>query len=122
DAEVRYSPFARNAAGEDLPLPPARAEPAGHEHAVDRLEQVGCLVGRHVLGVDPPHAHGAAVVQSRVLERLVDGEVRVLELHVLADECDLDELAPLVDAAHDGVPLAELRGASVYREYLAPPR
>ena len=30
------------------------------------------------------------VVDARVLERLVDGEVGVLELHVLADERDLD--------------------------------
>ena len=53
DAEVRDLALARDAAGEDLPLPAARAEPAGDEHAVDALEQLDRLVERHVLGVDP---------------------------------------------------------------------
>ena len=35
DAEVRDRVLARDAAGEDLPLPAARAEAAGDEHAVD---------------------------------------------------------------------------------------
>ena len=34
------APLARDAAGEDLPLPAARAEAAGDEHAVDRVEQL----------------------------------------------------------------------------------
>ena len=50
-------PLARDAAGEDLPLPAARAEAAGDEHAVDGVEQLGGLLVRHVLGVDPAHAH-----------------------------------------------------------------
>ena len=53
DPEVRDLALARDAAGEDLPLPPARAEPAGDEHAVDALEQLDRLLERHVLGVDP---------------------------------------------------------------------
>ncbi len=98
DAEVRDAVLARDPAREDLALPAARAEAAGDEHAVDGLEQRCRLLVRHVLGVDPAHAHRAAVVQPGVLQRLVHREVRVLELHVLADERDLDELAPLVDA------------------------
>ena len=90
DAEVRDAALARDAAGEDLALPAARAEAAGNEHAVDLLEQRGRLLERHALGVDPAHAHAAAVVRAGVLERLVHREVRVLELHVLADERDLD--------------------------------
>ena len=35
DAEVRDAVLARDAAGEDLALPAARAEAAGDEHAVD---------------------------------------------------------------------------------------
>ena len=119
DAEVRDAALARDAAGEDLPLPAARAEAAGHEDAVHRLEQLGSLVVRHVLGVDPANANRAAAVQPGVLERLVHGEVRVLELHVLADERDLDELAPLVDPARQLLPLAELGLARVEPELLA---
>ena len=91
-------------AGEDLSLPAARAEAAGNEHAVDRVEQLGRLLVRHVLGVDPAHADRAAVVQPGVLERLVHGEVGVLELHVLADERDLDELAALRRCASSARP------------------
>ena len=106
-------------AGEDLPLPAARAEAAGNEHAVDGLEQLGRLLVRHVLGVDPAHVHRAAAVQPRVLQRLVDGEIRVLQLHVLADERDLDGLAPLVDPLRQLVPLGEVGLRRVEPEPLA---
>ena len=60
DAEVRDRVLARDAAGEDLALPAARAEAAGHEHAVDLGELGARLLERHVLGVDPAHVHAAA--------------------------------------------------------------
>src|SRR5919204_377547 len=87
-------PLARHAAGEDLPLPPPRAEAARDEHAVDRLELGLRLLERHPLGIEPAHAHRAAVMDAGVLERLVHGEVGVLELDVLADERDLDLARP----------------------------
>ena len=104
---------------EDLPLPAARAEAAGNEHAVDRLQQLGRLLVRHVLGVDPAHVHRAAAVEARVLQRLVHREIRVLELHVLADERDLDGLAPLVDSLRQLAPLAEVGLRRVDPEPLA---
>ena len=112
-------PLARDLAGEDLPLPAARAEAARHEHAVDGLEQLGHLVVRHVLGVDPAHANSAAVLQPGVLERLVDGEVRVLELHVLADERDLDHVAAAVHPLEQLVPVGQVRLAELEAEPLA---
>ena len=59
DAEVRDLALARDAAGEDLSLPAARAEAAGDEHAVDLLEELRRLLERHPLGVDPAHVHRA---------------------------------------------------------------
>ena len=97
DAEVRDLVLARDAAGEDLPLPAARAEAARHEHAVDACELGARLLERHVLGVDPAHVHTAAARDPRMLQRLVHREVRVVQLHVLADERDLDRLAPCLD-------------------------
>ena len=122
DAEVRDLLLARDAAGEDLPLPPARAEPAGDEHAVGVLELVDGLLVRHVLRVDPAHVHAAARVHAGVLQRLVHGEVRVVQLHVLADERDLDVLAQLARALDELAPLAELGGRSVDPELLADER
>src|ERR1700712_5585779 len=62
---VRVSRAAR--AGGGFPSPARGAEAAGHEHAVDGLEQRSGLLVRHVLGVDPANADLAAVVQARVL-------------------------------------------------------
>ena len=104
--------LARDLAGEDLALPAAGAEAAGHEHAVHRLEQLRRLLVGHVLGVDPAHAHPAALMHAGVLERLVHREVGVVELDVLADERDLDLLAPLADAARSGPSTRRARRAA----------
>src|SRR5712691_10611187 len=97
DAEIRNLPLARDAAREDLPFPPARAEAAGNKDAVDLFEQPGRFLERHSLRVDPAYAHRAAVVRAGVLEGLVNREVCVLQLDVLADECDLDDGVALLD-------------------------
>src|SRR5581483_6183319 len=109
DAEVRDAVLARDAAGEDLPLPAARAEAARDEHAVDLFELPARLLDRHALGIDPADTYVAAVVDAGVLERLVDRQVRVVELHVLADQGDLDHTLALPDALGQLVPLAEVR-------------
>ena len=109
-------------AGEDLPLPAARAEAARDEHAVDLLELARGLLVRHVLRVDPADANARAVVDARVLQRLVHGEVRVVQLHVLADERDLDLLVELAAALGQLAPLAEVGGRGVEPELLADER
>ena len=119
DAEIRDALLARNLAGEDLALPPARAEAAGHEHAVGRLELLDRLLVGHVLGVEPAHVHLRTLVHAGVLERLVHREVGVVELHVLADERDLDVLAPLGDQVGEVLPLAEHGRRRVEAEALA---
>ena len=58
-------------------------------------------------------------VHARVLERLVHGQVGVVELHVLADERDLDRLPPLRDQVGDVLPLAEHGRRRVEPEPLA---
>ena len=117
--EVRDPLLARDATGEDLSLPPARAEAAGNEDAVRRLELLDRLLVGHVLGVEPAHVHLRALVHAGVLERLVDGEVRVVQLHVLADERDLDVLAPLDDEVGEVLPLAEHGRRRIEAEALA---
>ncbi len=92
DAEVRDPVLARDAAGEDLALPAARAEAARHEHAVDACE----------LGAASSSVMSSASTQrtwtrqplcdAGVLQRLVHREIGVVQLHVLADERDLDRL------------------------------
>ena len=54
-----------------------------------------------------------------MLERFVDGEVRVLKFHVLPDEGDLDRLAPPVHAREQLVPLREIRLGEIEPELRA---
>ena len=119
DAEVRDRVLAGDPAGEDLPLPAARAEPAGNQDPVHCLELMERLLERHALGVDPADPHMAAVVDPRVLERLVHREVGVVELHVLADERDLDSALALPDPLGQLVPLAQVGLALGQAELLA---
>ena len=119
DPEIRDRALAGDAAGEDLPLPPARAEAAGDEDAVDLLELARRLLVGHVLGVHPADAHAATVVDARVLQRLVHGEVRVVELHVLADERDLDLALELSRPLDQLAPLAEIGRPRIEPELLA---
>ena len=90
DPEVRDLALASYAAGHDLALPPAGAEAARDEDAVNLLQLGLRLLERHALGVEPAHVHRAAVVNARVPQRLVHREVGVAQLDVLADERDLD--------------------------------
>src|SRR4051794_9251127 len=122
NAEVRNLPLSSDAAGQDLPSPPARAEPAGNEHAVDLLElRLGLFEG-HSLGVDPAHVDRAAVMDAGMVQRLVHREVGVLELDVLADERDLNfSLAP-ADPLGQLKPLAEVGLRRVQPQLLADER
>ena len=120
DAEVRDLALARDAAGEDLPLPAARAEAAGDEHAVDRARAARRVSSYDMFSASTQRTRTrAAVVQPGVLQRLVHGEVGVLQLHVLADERDLDELAARVDALRQLGPLAEVDVGGLEAELLA---
>jgi len=122
NAEVRDASFARDAAGEDLSFPPARPEAARDEDAVDLLQPRLRLLERHSLGVEPAHVHGAAVVDTRMVERLVDGQVGVLQLHVLADERDLHRPLAPADPLRQLQPFAQVSLLGREAELLADER
>src|SRR4051794_10878420 len=119
EPEVGNAALAGDLAGEQLALPPARPEAARDDHTVHRLEQSRGFLEGHVLRVDPADAHTTAVMCAGVLERLVDREVRVLELDVLPDQRDLDLLRRLLEALRDVEPRAELRLAEGEAELVA---
>ena len=64
----------------------------------------------------------AAVMDARVLQRLVDGEVGVVQLHVLADEGDLDGHIALADAGGQRLPFAEADRPGAEAQLLADER
>src|SRR4029077_20196780 len=110
----------RTAARRSLPPTPGRAEAARDEHTVRGLELGLRLFERHPLRVEPAHAHRAAVVDARMLERLVHREVGVLPLDVLGDERNLDLAgAGRPDALGQLEPFAELGLALGQPELLA---
>ena len=96
DAEVR-DPAARARRGRRGSSPPSRASRSHPGRARRRPPRASSAASSS----DMPSASTqrtrtrSAVVGARVLERLVHGEVGVVELHVLADERDLDLLARL---------------------------
>ena len=114
--------LARNATGEDLPFPATRPEATGDEDAVDLLELGDRLLVGHVLGVRPLDVDSGAVMQACMLERLVDGEVGVVELHVLADERDRHVLVAIGDPVGELLPHPEIGGRRVKAELIADER
>ena len=102
-----------------FPSHPREPKPAGHEHPVRSLELLDGLLVGHVLGVEPAHVHLRSLMHAGVLERLVHREVGVVQLHVLADERDLDDLAAIDDQIGEVLPLAEHGGRRVEAEPLA---
>ena len=97
-----------------FPSQPREPKPPGTSTPSTPASSRARLLERHVLGVDPADDDVAAVVDAGVLERLVDREVGVVELHVLADERDLDRSRRVAEPLDELVPLAEVgdRGAS----------
>ena len=98
-----------------LPSQPREPKPPGTSTPSTCSSSRSRLLERHALGVDPAHAHVAAVVDARVLERLVHREVGVVELHVLADERDLDRRRRARRSARSARPTRRGRPAAAAR-------
>ncbi len=88
DAEIRHLALARELHRLDLALGAALAEAAGHEDAVDMLEEGRRVLALEYFGFDPVeidlHLVGDAAVRERLDQRLVG----VLHPGVLADHRD----------------------------------
>ncbi len=108
DAEVRHLVLARVTSGADLALDAADAEPARHEDAVHLHEQLVDLLGSERLGVEPVRVDLHVVEDAGVVERLVDREVRVGQLHVLADQADVDLVGQRRRVRDERVPLGHV--------------
>ena len=101
----------RPADGADLSLHAAVAEAARHEdarHAVELGVDLLRLDALQELRADPAHLHLDVVVKPGMLERLVDADVRVGQLGVLADDGDLDLGPRCADAADQLLPVGQV--------------
>jgi len=110
DPEVRDLVLTAVVGGEDLALHPSEAEASRDDDSVARLDNVPGLVGgvAQLVGLDPAELEVALAPDGGVLEGLDDGEVRVLEPAVLADEGDLALCLELVNAVGHSGPSGDL--------------
>ena len=111
DAEIRHLALAGEARRLDLALGAALAEAAGHEDAVDALEEGRRILALEDLALDPVevdlHPVGDAAMDQRLDQRLVG----VLEAGVLADDGDGDLALRVVDALGDRASSGSRSGA-----------
>src|SRR2546425_7458707 len=110
----------------DFPLDPAIPEPAGHEDSVGPLEELRPVLLK-VDGLDPLQVHVDAGRRTRMVERLDVTHVRILEVRVLADECDGDLFLRILQVLQEPLPFLQVlsfrvepeRPHGVFREALA---
>ena len=99
--------------GRDLALDAAVAEAAGHENAVAAAEHFLYIIARDRLAVNPLNVHARAVDIAGVAQRLGDGQIRIVQLHVFAHEADRHAVRAVADALEHGVPLGHIRRGRV---------
>ena len=119
EAQVRDARFAGVSGGADLALDPAVAETAGHEDATEILELLGRVVALEFLGLDLDDLHARVGGDARVLERLVDRLVGVLQFDVLAHHPDAHAMLGCDEPADDVLPVGHVRRRQVQLEGLA---
>mmetsp|Transcript_80334 Transcript_80334/g.194760 ORF Transcript_80334/g.194760 Transcript_80334/m.194760 type:complete len:390 (-) Transcript_80334:508-1677(-) len=114
DAEEGLLVLPREACRGDLALNAAVAKAARHEDAISLLEGLprGGIRGAgaaldEVRGVDPLDDELALGVEGSVVQRLDDGEVRVGELRILADDGDVHLERERVDQLGERHPVVE---------------
>ena len=109
DAEVRHAVLARVAHRLDLALDAALAEAARHQDRVHILEHLHAVL-LDVGGLDVVDVDARAALQAAVHQRLVQRQVGVADLHVLADHGDVDLAVGVGPAAHHLAPLGQVGG------------
>ena len=104
DAEIRHVALARELRRADLAFGAALAEAAGHQDAVDMLEERrGILVLEH-LALDPVEIDLDLVGDAAMRQRLDQRFIGVLHAGIFADDGDGDVAFGIADALVDDVP------------------
>ena len=108
DAEIRHTLLARIAHSLDLALDAALAEAARHENRIHALERMSSML-LDVGGLDVVNVHARAALQAAMHERLMQRQIGVADLHVLADHRNVDLAIRIRLGAHHLAPLGEIR-------------
>ena len=121
DAQVGHIVLARVLRRQLLALDATAAEAAGHQDSLhigeDRVEV--CALLAQLIRLHPLDAHPGVVGDAAVLQRLHHGEVRVVQLDVLAHQRDGDLLLRLLEALHQQLPVGKVGLADLHVQRLA---
>src|SRR5258705_3052603 len=109
DPQVRHTLLARVAHRLDLALDAALAEAAGHQDRVHALEHVGAAL-LDIGGFDVVDIDARAALQPAVHQRLVQRQIGIADLHVLADHGDVHLAVGIGPGAHHLAPLGQIGG------------
>ena len=119
DAEVRNIVLAGITAGKHLAFDPSSAESAGDDYAVRAVQSRRHILFGERFGVHPIDLDFRARLVAAVRERLGNGKVCVVELHVLAAERDFHVLLPRMNARKHRLPLRHIDLFGIEMEDLA---
>ncbi len=107
DAEVGHAVLAGVAHCLDLALDAALAEAARHQDGIHALAGMGAVL-LDVRGLDVVDVDAGAGLQPAVHQRLVQRQVGVADLHVLADHRDVDLAVGIGLGAHHLAPFGQV--------------
>jgi hypothetical protein len=108
EPEERHAAFARVPDDLELALDPPPSEPARHDDAVDVAQHLVDVALVDVVGGHPVDLDVDAVVEPAVLERLDHRQVRVPQVHVLADDRHAHRVDGRVDPFDERLPLGHV--------------
>ena len=73
----------------NLSIDPTVAEATGHDDGVHSAQECIGAVGFNLFGADPVQVEGGILGNAGMLQRFDDGEIGVVQLHVLAHQGNL---------------------------------
>ena len=85
------------------------AKASGHDDAVQRRELRVQILCRQMLGINPINGHMDIQGIAGVMQGFCHGKIRIVELHIFADQPDAHLLFPVLDPLHHGCPFRQIR-------------
>ena len=119
NAEVRNVVFARIFCRKYHSLNTAVSEAAGNENTAAISEYGRDIILRKLLGIDPLYLHNGVVCRRRMVKRLGNGQISVVQLNIFADKGYLHRAVSSLDPAYHGFPLGKIRLGAIKAESAA---
>ena len=112
NAEIRHLPHARELDGVNHALDAALAESARHQDAVVLFQLALQPALLETLGLDPVDIHLHVMRDPAVQQRFFQALIRILVLHVFADQRDIHLVPRILHAVQHGRPFLQIARAA----------